>query len=452
MSPKFHFFSLSDSLCNLSLIILLLFLFFFIPGCNGGGGGGGDDDGDDNIPTVNVSGYVQDINEDSVSGAKVTITSDPVIVYSDSEGYFSVNLEVGEHNINIQIGALTVYSSTFTCNEESDYSLGDIVTTYDPESAGIDNDGDGFSENEGDCNDSDVNIFPGATELCSDGIDNDCDGYTDCQDSDCDANPVCDVVDPGDITLQWLVRTELSTQFEYSGGTIVKMIFYRNILIAGGSGMVRLVASMKEYEGLNTLDEQTAAFDVQANQTYEVIVEVDVSNWGSCNPSYTNSMVFSSPAASATSQIDLYSFSDLDTNWYKCAGSYTISDIRIQPYGSASGSPVVGGWIGTSGFGQIEFQVTSDGAAIEEVNLIFMDFSCGNIVSGSGYIMFSNSPGWPITDGEFSIDLTLSHTLDQEMQLQGTFTDAGTTVTGTFTADFNDTVCQGTFDAAPATE
>ncbi len=46
-----------------------------------------------------------------------------------------------------------------------------------------DDDGDGYSENDGDCNDDDASIHPGATDICGDGIDQDCIGG----DETCDA-------------------------------------------------------------------------------------------------------------------------------------------------------------------------------------------------------------------------------------------------------------------------
>ena len=63
---------------------------------------------------------------------------------------------------------------------------------------GLDNDCDGFV----DCADPDCSANPACgpvcmPEVCNDGVDNDCDGLSDCADTDCSANPACCVVGAG---------------------------------------------------------------------------------------------------------------------------------------------------------------------------------------------------------------------------------------------------------------
>ncbi|KAA3640250.1 MAG: HYR domain-containing protein, partial [Bacteroidetes bacterium] len=64
---------------------------------------------------------------------------------------------------------------------------------------GFDQDGDGFTTCQGDCNDNDDSIFPGAPEYC-DGIDNNCDDIIDGTDV-VDNNPPQITYCPGNITL-----------------------------------------------------------------------------------------------------------------------------------------------------------------------------------------------------------------------------------------------------------
>jgi hypothetical protein len=70
-----------------------------------------------------------------------------------------------------------------------------------PVRALTDDDKDGFSEVQGDCNDQNAAIHPNASEICTDGIDNNCNMLIDCYDSSCGAHESCQNNSPAGITL-----------------------------------------------------------------------------------------------------------------------------------------------------------------------------------------------------------------------------------------------------------
>lgn len=52
--------------------------------------------------------------------------------------------------------------------------VANFVEIPPPDPNSVDDDGDGYSELAGDCNDNNKFVHPGATEICGDGVDNDC--------------------------------------------------------------------------------------------------------------------------------------------------------------------------------------------------------------------------------------------------------------------------------------
>jgi hypothetical protein len=124
----------------------------------------------------------------------------------DSDTYTN-DLDCNDNNATINPGATDVCGDTI----DQDCSGADAVCVADDDSDGvinandlcsgtstgasvnangcsdaqIDNDGDTYTEVAGDCNDSSAEAHPGGTEVCSDALDNDCNGYTDLDDTTC---------------------------------------------------------------------------------------------------------------------------------------------------------------------------------------------------------------------------------------------------------------------------
>jgi hypothetical protein len=122
---------------------------------------------------------------------------------SEPSGYVSDNTDCDDTDTAINPDATEVcddYDTDEDCNGFADDTDSGVSSdSQSPFYADSDSDGyggstyglycdapSGYVETNGDCNDTDSSINPGATEEC-DGVDNDCDGYTDDEDDDTDA-------------------------------------------------------------------------------------------------------------------------------------------------------------------------------------------------------------------------------------------------------------------------
>ena len=155
---------------------------------------------------------IDDVSWTAFSGGPVDL---------DGDG-FTDDLDCDDSNASVYPGAPEICDGLDNnCNTVVDEGLVEICgdgidNDCDGDvDEGFDLDGDGYASCEGDCNDNDATINPGAAEICGDGIDNNCnaevdeggdadgDGYTtcdgDCDDNDAAINPgaaeICDGID-----------------------------------------------------------------------------------------------------------------------------------------------------------------------------------------------------------------------------------------------------------------
>lgn len=83
------------------------------------------------------------------------------------------------------------------------------------EPTGADEDGDGVTVEDGDCDDTDATIYPGASEVWDDGIDQDCDGVADVEGSACSADLSVTFPDGSSTTLDGCADWDFDATFDY---------------------------------------------------------------------------------------------------------------------------------------------------------------------------------------------------------------------------------------------
>ncbi|MCD4694140.1 putative metal-binding motif-containing protein [bacterium] len=161
-------------------------------------------------------------NVDQYNGTIDIVRGQPVVarnyersnctVDADGDGYTAEDGDCNDGDANIYPGAYDVPDDGI----DQDCSGFDATGAVDP--LDIDDDGDGYSENGGDCNDNDANIYPGAIEICEDGIDQDCNG------SDLSCEPTNPPVDENCVSAaingNTLTYSNIYAGFQVPGGKI----------------------------------------------------------------------------------------------------------------------------------------------------------------------------------------------------------------------------------------
>ena len=128
----------------------------------------------DNKGGVAVQNYTLSVAEPVTVPDVIGETQADAEAQISASGLNSGNISQGFH-ISVPSGRVAHQSPPANSAVEPDSEV-DLLLSLGPAPEDVDNDGDGFTENQGDCNDGDNTVYPGANDPSGDGIDQDCDG------------------------------------------------------------------------------------------------------------------------------------------------------------------------------------------------------------------------------------------------------------------------------------
>ena len=208
-----------------------------------------------NTDTLNLEGVVSDTETDA-EDLLVTWSSDVDGVLlsgaPDSSGYTAggVHLSDGTHLLTLSV----------VDGEAKEGTDSVLVTVVDP--LDWDDDGDGWTENQGDCDDDDATVSPGEAEICDD-VDNNCDGYVneDWWDAQEENDTAATAYDLGEISNEFWVSGTGSATFtlhseddvDYFAFQAFDLIIFDNveldITVTGLPAAGNFVATLYENDG-----------------------------------------------------------------------------------------------------------------------------------------------------------------------------------------------------------
>jgi hypothetical protein len=152
------------------------------------------------LPTVLTEGMKYTLNVDvgkrisyEFLGCRVDLIAGSTVIASNNcptpgDGLFetitvSYEANAADQNLGQSLSIVLAYRPDYVMGAQVAF---DNVRLVESPNNLDDDDGDGLTPDQGDCADADSSVYPGATEICGDGIDQDCDGVDDVCEIDLD--------------------------------------------------------------------------------------------------------------------------------------------------------------------------------------------------------------------------------------------------------------------------